>query len=450
MGRSNGWGMTMTEKWTLTADQQMALDGISEWIVGTQKLCTLSGVAGTGKTYLTGEIVRDNPYVRFTPTAVTHKAVAVLRDVVREHGLADSCYTTAKAANMYVKNDDEEQYTSRRPGRNWILDQTDVLMVDEASMAGVRLFDALLEALEDYPHVKILFVGDPCQLQPVKDGRHKAFYRDHVPLRFELKEVVRQQADNPMVKQAIYMRKLIRGKRTHFKILEARHGKQGIHIVPREVFVPRMIADILGRKDSTVRGLTFTNDAAKRLSDLVRIKKYGEKAAMSGWQPGERVMMLQHTICEGKTMHSSQEAVIESIKPVQPHPEYRGYEVRPMVVLPDDGVPIRCYETKNMDVIEEQLRELAKQAFHARDVEGDHEKWKSTWKLYWHFKQSFAEVVSAYVSTIHRAQGSTFDAVYIDAEDIMDFHTNKARRMHRLFYVALTRPRTTAYVKEWQ
>jgi len=82
----------------------------------------------------------------------------------------------------------------------------DLLIVDEASMLSNELADDLLDSVKDRAD-RILFIGDPDQLPPIGPGRilSDLIKSGKVPVT-QLTEIMRQSADNPIVKNAANIR----------------------------------------------------------------------------------------------------------------------------------------------------------------------------------------------------------------------------------------------------
>jgi ATP-dependent exoDNAse (exonuclease V) beta subunit len=61
------------------------------------------------------------------------------------------------------------------------------------------------------------------------------------------------------------------------------------------------------------------------------------------------------------------------------------------------------------------------------------------WKEFWTFKEAFHSLRHAYSITAHRAQGSTYESVFVDVQDIL---LNRNRQeAFRCLYVACSRPK---------
>lgn len=187
--------------WDPSLDQQQAVDGILAWWSDPNRklVTTLSGLAGTGKTTVTGHITRTilvDSSVRIAFATLTGRASKVLQGSLEAAGVEGSAYVGTIHGLLYRPEVDAE--TGRVVG--WVKNQTldfDLLVIDEASMVDVEM-GADLESFG----VPILAIGDHGQLPPVSGP---SAYMEH--LDFKLEKVHRQAAQNPIIKASIGVRK---------------------------------------------------------------------------------------------------------------------------------------------------------------------------------------------------------------------------------------------------
>ena len=188
----------------LTRDQENAKNLIAEWFINTDdQIFVLSGYAGTGKTFLIDYIVRYVLKLRAGEEAVfvspTGKAAA---NLVRNGTVAGTVHSL-----IYVR--DEEDFGVDENGEIVELDELRfikkpkiderirLIIVDEASM----LNEAILNDLLSF-NVKCLFCGDGAQLPPV-NGTCPLLANPN----YTMKEIVRQAADNPIIRLATMARR---------------------------------------------------------------------------------------------------------------------------------------------------------------------------------------------------------------------------------------------------
>lgn len=169
----------------LSLDQEEAVARVVELLGSSRRVVTLAGAAGTGKTTCVRAIIDrlDCPYVLAAPTG---KAALRLRQLTGEPAVtlhriayqgafehADGALEFNQRAKGSVRGADLFNFGDGGDGRSMAAvlrgGGRAVVIADEASMVGAKLLDDLVGlngALGD--RVKLLAVGDHCQLPPVK------------------------------------------------------------------------------------------------------------------------------------------------------------------------------------------------------------------------------------------------------------------------------------------
>lgn len=143
---------------TLTDEQRHAIDLITAWYNDplSHQEFKLGGFAGTGKTTIIKWILENLPQVHTVVCAFTGKAVNVLN---KKGVLA----TTMHALMYHVQPEVGGKVSFVL--RAFIESQPDLIIVDEASMVSTELYNDIVSFGK-----KLLFVGDPGQLEPVGDN----------------------------------------------------------------------------------------------------------------------------------------------------------------------------------------------------------------------------------------------------------------------------------------
>ena len=216
-------------KWSPQQDQ--ALKDVARWLkTSDEQVLRLFGYAGTGKTTLAKHLAEGVSHVRFA--AFTGKAAHVLQQ--------KGCMATTIHSLIYIPKGKsaerlrlmEIKFTEMEAedeGREDLLQRiaeekaalkaphfvlnidspllnTDLLVIDECSMVGDRMAQDLLHF-----GCKILVLGDPAQLPPV---RGTGYFTEHKP-DILLTEIHRQASGNPIIELATTVRcggKLTLGK----------------------------------------------------------------------------------------------------------------------------------------------------------------------------------------------------------------------------------------------
>jgi exodeoxyribonuclease-5 len=190
-------------KEVLTTDQERAKNLIAEWFVNTNdQVFVLSGYAGTGKTFLIDYVVRNVLHLDIGTEAVfvspTGKAAA---NLVKNGTIAGTVHSLIYMRDEDEFDVDENGEVIERKELNFIKkekigDKIRLIIIDEASMVNEVVLRDLLSF-----NVKCLFSGDGAQLPPV-NGACPLLSNPH----YEMKEIVRQAADNPIIQVATMAR----------------------------------------------------------------------------------------------------------------------------------------------------------------------------------------------------------------------------------------------------
>ena len=202
---------------------------VSEWIKhGEPQVFRLFGYAGTGKTTLAKQLAADSDgTVAFG--AFTGKAALVLR--------AKGCEDARTIHSMiYRLRDADSEEPTFVLNEDSAAAKAELIIIDECSMVDEELGRDLLSFGK-----KVLVLGDPAQLPPVKGG---GFFTEAAP-DMMLTDVHRQAADNPIIKLSMMVRE---GERIA-------RGTYGPSRVIRRADVD---ADLVQRADQVLVGLNRT------------------------------------------------------------------------------------------------------------------------------------------------------------------------------------------------
>lgn len=172
------------------SDQQSeALAAIKEWIKhGESQVFRLFGYAGTGKTTIAREVRGMAGHVLYA--TFTGKAALVLR--------SKGCNGASTLHSLIYELEDENGGDPTFSlNKESLLAHSDVLVVDEVSMVDEELGRDVLSFGK-----KVLVIGDPFQLPPVKG---QGFFTAEQP-DFMLSEIHRQAQDNPIIRMSMDIR----------------------------------------------------------------------------------------------------------------------------------------------------------------------------------------------------------------------------------------------------
>lgn len=418
-----------------TSDQREAWVKLVAWIAdvhSTSRYFVLGGGAGTGKTSLM-QLLPKLDTCSFVFTAPTNKATRVLTTV-----LGQPAATTYSALKLRLVEDFDSDDGPRieSTGVKLPYDYTTVLVVDETSMVNVDLLEHLENAAARYS-LRILFVGDPAQLPPVKEMLSQAWrVTSDRNCRAFLNTVCR--FDNHILTLCADIRARIRAKSddTSFPDLEG----LGVERLRNNAFLERALQGATPSTFLNRKIIAWRNVRVNEYNDAVR-----ERLGFSEPYQADDILMFASPL-------SSQGAIVASV---------------------DDEVRVKAVNESTLTVrIPKALRPEFIDVY-ALAVEGDFNgvlnvpqsrshfdevmgRWVNAirktpprergaaWEDFYKFKGSVAKMRYAYAITAHRAQGSTLDEVFVDMTDIL---TNRdTPTALRCLYVAFSRPRHSLFV----
>lgn len=265
-----GAGVSEVEAPTQWSPQQeRAIAEVEAWHAdkAARQVFRLFGYAGTGKTTLARRLaqsVRGNVlYATFTGKAAMQLRKKGCDDASTIHSLIYSveiCEKTGEATFKLNKDSD--------------LASAALLIIDEVSMVDEDMARDLLSF-----KVKILVLGDPAQLPPVKG---EGFFINHAP-DIMLTEVHRQAAENPIIRMSMDIRE---GNR----LRPGRHGES--LVIRRDDVSQDELRDLVLGADQLLCGLNRTRAAFNR---RIRALK-GLEGRSCPWHPtaGDRLICLRN------------------------------------------------------------------------------------------------------------------------------------------------------------
>lgn len=244
------------QDYNLTGSQEEAVKQLEAFFASNKQVFLLKGYAGTGKTFLLQGIVRylSNHEYNVISCAPTGKATIVLHKKVDP--TAATIHKTiyqfevheSKRELLSIQDNIDSQYDDDIDNDTILSNQTIkptivfgtvkhingdkiVMIVDESSMipdvynvdhdseficGSGKLLNDIFDCMQltSYCQHKIIFVGDPAQLPPVKMNYSPALNAEYISqhfnrssMEYELTDVVRQQgAENPVLGNATYIR----------------------------------------------------------------------------------------------------------------------------------------------------------------------------------------------------------------------------------------------------
>jgi exodeoxyribonuclease-5 len=401
------------EDLTLTNDQQNAWDKIQNWVKGDHGIFVLRGFAGTGKSFLM-KMLLNLPH-NFIFSAPTNKASHVLADFIGQQ-----CKTTYSVLGLKMTAEDD-QMVLKASDELPDLGNNPILVIDEAGMIPAFMTKLLTDAVANKGW-RIIFVGDPAQLNPVGEERSQVWGLAHPEHRAMLKEVKR--FDNQLLKLATKIRNLVKEPEGKLVIKPDNDKDEGIFVASSYEFE----MGIKKNKDwGNTKIVVWRNKTANYYNKMVR-KSLGY---VNDYHVGERILLAGPIISDGTILgYTDEELTIVGLdERIFSYPE-GAIDAHVMTVA---DRPFSLYIPKDPSQL---ATILSARASYASTQVGKARK--NAWNSFWDLKGTFQSIRYGYAMTAHRLQGSTYENVYVDKADILA-NRNK-RESYRCLYVAATRP----------
>ncbi len=437
-----------------------------------QAVATLSGYAGVGKTTVVAHVVRllFDAGVNIVVLAPTHKALSVLSEKLGDADVETATLQSALA--LKVKDMPDGQQETEDTGEPGSLKDFELAIVDEASMVSDGMFAT---ALYKRGRCRILFVGDPAQLPPVDQAKAERgsgqerlqlspAFGDQVGLHWSLTEVVRQAQENPIIRLATAARNCIeRGSEFSLQTMgrELREGDDNfLAMQPGGVLeVARLVADAISH-DQDTRALALDNNTVQAVNAHVHAMVYPGQGdypsgtllmaqdGFTGWEPSS-VQGLKWL--KVPVRNSALLTVVDCSEERHPAEPARG--AYKLTLETDGGAMLVCWVAIDQRQWQadigahfadyRRLKLQEKMASHG-EARALREQASEASASGWALKARYAPLRYAYAMTVHKSQGSTFDAVVLAWDSFQKSRDVQLR--NRLAYVALTRTRKFAVV----
>ena len=433
----------------------------------------IEGKAGTGKTTIAKEILKEFEDESIYVAAVSHKAKGVIKNSFGEDTRGKKFFSIASLLGMKGINDNDTQTTKFQVGLKVpLLDNPPALLViDEASMITEDVLKKIIDINSSLSRpFQMLFLGDIGQIQPIRDEQSE-FYRTHKDLLNKKSDIfnskhksklitrVRQGEANPILPYADYFWE--NSQKENPELNPTQHIVRNNQITDKgSLLFSNSEAEVLNSVIKAVK-----NAVEKGLTNHVKIVTYhvNEKTELnqkihealfgkdSDYSKGDMLILnAQYDLPETKgVIENSAEIQIKDIDDTDVdeygiHTLYlettgTAYSVTGQEIK---DCTIQVVSRQDIGKYNQKLAELASVA----KRQTNRALKKQAWKEFWEYKGRYADVDFGYAITAHKSQGSTYDIVVVDEKDIMGTTATSNQEKSELIYTALTRPRKTAIV----
>lgn len=458
-----------------------------------KKVFTLSGAAGTGKTYILRFFIDYITRHSICVTAPTHKAVRVIENMTGKKGRTlQSLHGLRPNVNLDTFNIDNVKFDllGEPQIKNYYL-----IIIDEASMINNHLYDLNLLRASQFS-VKIVFVGDKFQLPPIKERISKCFTNNEG---YELTEIVRQNKDNPLIKLLNIIRLDIQYSSNKF-LDYLRNNKYDIvdgigYEVVNETNFKLRIHDTFNDKEfeknvDFVRFTSWTNSDIKKWNKFIRDDIIPDSSRL---YVDDKDKQREHIICKDDLFTGYTTIVDEFFRPsiinsddyiiddIEMRKSDYGFKVylttlKSLGTLTTSVVNIVDHTDPTFSIYYNLLNNLHFNAMYTTA----HEKGKR-WREYYEFKNKYLSLIDfnlftkgdskvrgkvtkdldyGYGLTTHKSQGSTYNNVFVNLKNMIyyekdgkftticntNYNPHAIEFRNKLAYVALSRASQKAII----
>ena len=443
----------------LTKGQEDLLEKFQAFLDGPEKFFLLTGKPGVGKTYMTKKILSDyieadkknedsfDKNINVAGICLAHQA----KNVLGEH--IPNVFTFAKAYGLKENHDD---LTGKRtfiydPHHHGTIigEQTiPVFIHDEVSQYTEEMLKIVFEKTSMYS--KIIFIGDRAQLPPIDPQNKMGADADSPIFRYdvlddckhELTERVRQASNNPILDLSDIIREEIFGLQRVNRVLQAMNDPCMIDSIGHNVVRYSAFLDHISKKEiEKTRVIAFTNKAINKLNPLIRNHLMNNP---------EEILVPNDLVAMKDSFYSFDEfgyvnyilfnsEILKIKKLFSKVFRYKAfgknYRIDTYVadIVGREGRFIIPTESGQI-ILDEALDEIAKKCRQNRN-----------WKVFWDLRKSFCNWAYGYATTAYKSQGSTYNTIYLNVDDVISCRALSRKRQLQTIYTAITRAKEDVY-----
>lgn len=412
---------------SLNKGQLAAADGFFKFLLSEEKEMIITGAGGYGKTFLMGYLIDkvipkyhetckllDLPpvYNGVVMTAPTNQAANVLTLATGTRS-----QTIHSFLGLRVFEDFDTGKTKLSKTKSWTVHQNIVLFIDEYSYIDSSLLNYIRQGTEN---CKIVFVGDKDQLPSPME--QICPIDAQVPLVYELTEPMRN-ADQPALRNVCsQLRDTVRTG-----IFKPITPIAGVIDYVQSSDMPTLVEQHFLDLDTESKILAYTNQRVIEYNNYIR----NMRQLPIQYSEGEHLISNSMFQLKNSSLMFS---VGEEFLILRADPKI----IKKHVI---DDIELDVYLVDLKDSLGEKHYNIPIPANYTHY----HELIKyfarnKNWQMYFTLKNTYPDLRSKDASTVHKAQGSTYDTVFIDMDNLSQCRNPVLAA--RLLYVAFSRAKS--------
>lgn len=461
----------------VTPLQQQGIELLRSFMTSNDSTFTVAGYAGTGKTYMLQHFVNNYINNKVCVTAFTHKAVENIADGVGVPGhTIHSLLGLAPNMNLDTFNPNNPtfslQFDEKMAGYRLVI-------VDECSQVGHELYSYLISRAIRHK-VKLIFVGDPCQLPPINEVISDSFKTKNL---FWLTAIIRQNIENPILNVLDVLRQDIFNSTSNaIKLLQTQPNAtneigEGYTVLDKNIFDEKLYgylkADMVYTPND-FRFTAFTRNTVDKTNIEIHKHKYAlyegakqlnkndlltaHSTIVDKFLSPILINSLDYTVSDVLEMESLDGIIVFAVK--LSNPKYRN--------LLNHTFFIVKHELENLMKLHKLLKPL-----HTIAINSYGSARRVAWKNYYAIKEQYLmlfdfeidglrlqkDISYGYGLTTYKVQGSTYGTVFTNLIDICCWKADPSRWItntkanpyaimlrNKHIYVALSRAKHHNYI----
>lgn len=401
----------------------------------------IQGSAGTGKSFLLQYLITEGieaykstcralnipqEFQNFHVTATTNKAAYNLSRLGIVNGInaLNDVKTLATYLGLYLRYDSKTHKQVLVPNGMGTIKNKAVVFVDECSMISSDLFKYVQEKL---PHCKIIYIGDKYQLPPVKEKVSPIYNCNYREL--TLTEPMRNAGNPHLIKLCEQLKETC-----ETGIWKDIHSVPGsIEVIKSGAIWQATIDNNFNTSCADKRILAYSNNlVTSYLEYLSELRNEPEYLAPNTWYVSNASYRID-TGHRWRSLPIESPVKILEVSDEIPDKIYTYYQLDPKndfergllrhvkLITPVFGCIWTAYVFAKPEIYNKYMKEL----------------YKCNPPKYYDVRDQTLDLRKTDVSTVHKAQGSTLDTVFIDLDDISKCTQKEVTA--KLLYVAASR-----------
>ncbi len=412
----------------LNQEQKEASDAFFEFLFSQDKEFIISGSAGVGKTFLMSHFI-DNimpqyhqmcklmdikpDYNDVVMTATTNKAAEVLQESTKRPTQTIHSFMNLKVTENYNTGKTNLQKTTA-----WYIHTNKIIFIDECSMIDSDLYKLINEGTHG---CKIIYVGDHNQLAPVFEDI-SPIYKTGLPM-YELTQQMRNAGQPALMALCAQLREQV--ETGVFKPIKIVPGV--IDLLSGQEMQDEINSQFL-YQTLDKRILAYTNKRVIQYNDHVRAIRQLPDSLTTG------ELVVNNSAIKIKSRMIPVECGIEIISNKGPSIHIIENDVKLNIDIIDFKTSLGEYFT-DVSVPTDRSHFNALVKYYAN---------QKNWDRMFYLKNNFPDLRARDAATVHKAQGSTYESVFIDLDNIST--CNFTDQVARMLYVAFSRAKNHVYL----